>query len=388
MKGRESAMEGRSREIDYGKAIAVILVVFTHIGFSDYLGRGLFEMPVFFFVSGYLYSAGKHSFRDYAKKRFNRILIPFWIFMGIYAVVEIFRSQYFGYGDWKVIFPAFVNGVYGSGILPSLGLLGSLPTDYMSYKPQAEGVIDIILPTDCHLWFLPAIFVANIIFFFIAEKLMKRGPVVLVLFIFALLTLAGVETIPGMFQLPYGIGRGCFGAALMTVGYGACRAGLLTEKKPNRLIPTIGIALVFLILSHVFQSTGTAFVSSIYGPYPFISVYITFIGGVGGTVLILELMRLLDLIPLEPVKCFLSLVGRKKDSRYLSLAIRSHIHYGLCVYRNDTYRTGSGCILYGYGTYRSRFLQNGTACIRCGIVNRNTKFSTKDKEEDSLIRRW
>ncbi|WP_291587570.1 acyltransferase family protein [Bacteroides sp.] len=69
--------------IDYGKVIGIYLVVLGHTNlfFSFKDGIYIFHMPVFFFISGYLFSFSRNPvYKDFVKKRFRQLIIPYvWI---------------------------------------------------------------------------------------------------------------------------------------------------------------------------------------------------------------------------------------------------------------------------------------------------------------------
>jgi fucose 4-O-acetylase-like acetyltransferase len=66
--------------VSFAKGIGIMLMVLGHTFFSAY-GYALiymFHMPLFFFLSGYCFRESHlENFRNYAKKRVNRIYIPF-----------------------------------------------------------------------------------------------------------------------------------------------------------------------------------------------------------------------------------------------------------------------------------------------------------------------
>lgn len=93
--------------IDTAKGIGLILVILGHLKI-DYLSAWIytFHMPLFFFLSGVVFSGAKYSFKEFLLKRIKSLVIPYfslgiviWLF---YAVVNIFVGQ--------------ENGLYGSNI--------------------------------------------------------------------------------------------------------------------------------------------------------------------------------------------------------------------------------------------------------------------------------
>lgn len=81
--------------IDYAKSIGIYFVVLGHTHLYTPLSNVIYTwlMPVFFFISGYLFSFEKNtSLKTFAWKRFKSLLIPylwinlitylFWLFVG------------------------------------------------------------------------------------------------------------------------------------------------------------------------------------------------------------------------------------------------------------------------------------------------------------------
>ena len=97
----------RNEVLDIAKGIAIILVVFGHcIQFGnglEFLERGTFfddwlfkiiysfHMPLFMMVSGYFYffTLTKNSFKGLIVSRINKILVPIFVWGGLFTVVTI-----------------------------------------------------------------------------------------------------------------------------------------------------------------------------------------------------------------------------------------------------------------------------------------------------------
>ena len=93
--------------IDTAKGIGLILVILGHLK-TGYLSAWIytFHMPLFFFLSGVVFSGAKYSFKEFLLKSIKSLVIPYfslgiviWLF---YAVVNIFVGQ--------------ENGLYGSNL--------------------------------------------------------------------------------------------------------------------------------------------------------------------------------------------------------------------------------------------------------------------------------
>ena len=306
----------RNNNIDYAKALCIVLVVFIHTGFSAVNNIILFAMPLFFAATGYTFSIGKRSFRQNIILRFKSIMLPYFLLMLFYTLIEMFRANLFGYGDTRVAYPSLVNTVYGSGILPlNGGVFGSLK-EIMSYKAQPQMGVDLILPANCHLWFLPAMFTAYIIFSLVV-KFVRKNHILKALVVLCLILFASVEVVfPQACQLPFGLGRGAIGAAFMLFGFWIKDYKLLENKSKRYYILTNILALVLFNGALYFGSDGSAFVRSVYGPYGALSVFATFIGGVAGVWLILSLCKIIEKLPINRLKNLLSYTGRNVMTIY------------------------------------------------------------------------
>lgn len=164
----------RNNYVDYAKALCIIFVVFIHTGFSVLNNIILFAMPVFFSATGYTFSYKKRSVIQNITQRFKMVMLPYFALMLFYTLIEIARANLFGYGDASVAYPSLANTLYGSGIIPFNGGVFDNLRLLMSYKAQPQTSVDLILPSNCHLWFLPAMFTAYTTIT-ILQQLWKKG---------------------------------------------------------------------------------------------------------------------------------------------------------------------------------------------------------------------
>lgn len=167
---------GRAREphIDVMKGIGMLLVLVFHMQTESYLGysilgySAMFMMPLFFFVSGYLYPSSSDaglSFGRFALKKVKTLLVPYAVFFvlsflwteTVYAAATGAPLFSFTY-DWMKVLLAFL-----------------LAGEYLYELP--------VVPFP--LWFLHAMFFACLVFFFIV-KIRRKLFVALVAFALAL----------------------------------------------------------------------------------------------------------------------------------------------------------------------------------------------------------
>ena len=133
--------------IDIAKGLGILAVVWAHImlvGWSHEIIYA-FHMPFFFFVAGMLFKREKYtSFGDFLKKRSKRLLVPYFIYaIGSYILWA--GLKYVSHESWVVILKP----------LPQI-LIAQGSGRFMSFNSA--------------LWFIPCLFVVEIIYFFKTSK--------------------------------------------------------------------------------------------------------------------------------------------------------------------------------------------------------------------------
>ncbi|KKG06263.1 acetyltransferase [Methanosarcina mazei] len=156
--------------IDALKGIGIMLVVFAHHSLPVALDTYIFSfhMPLFFFISGFLFDFGKYaeSAANFVKGRFESLMVPYFFFALITCLFYFLLDMAFQPGVTNIDF--FGNSAL-YGIYSILYALGPM----VSYNPP--------------LWFLSCLFVTELLFYGLAKKFYAE-PKKLVLW----LTIAGV----------------------------------------------------------------------------------------------------------------------------------------------------------------------------------------------------
>lgn len=193
----------RIEYIDLFKSFGIILMIFGHLGFGDTFDKFIhaFHMPMFFWISGYLfggYHKSKIGFVGFIKKKAKSLLLPYISF-----VIVIFTADTIV----RLIAKQPVN----------LDLLVRFFTDNRSGLGMGGP-----------LWFLTALFFAGVFFYlidrFILNKFIKVAVIVIVS------TFGTLESVLLPFNLPLSIGIGCTGVGLIYLGY------LFGEYKKNKIV--------------------------------------------------------------------------------------------------------------------------------------------------------
>jgi fucose 4-O-acetylase-like acetyltransferase len=154
--------------IDVLKGIGIMLVVFAHYSLPTALDTYIFSfhMPLFFFISGFLFDFGKYaeSAANFVKGRFRSLIVPYFCFALLTCLFYFLLDTVFQSGVVNIDF--FNNSViYGFySILYALGPL-------VSYNPP--------------LWFLSCLFVTELLFYGIAKKYYGESKKLVLLLIIA-----------------------------------------------------------------------------------------------------------------------------------------------------------------------------------------------------------
>lgn len=219
--------------LDMVKGLAIILVVLGHIEYiSDPLRVWIssFHMPVFFIVSGILIRYKNETDRDLSlllQKRSRGILIPYFWFSLLYFFIDIFNVWY-----GKITKPEFIKDLIGSLTFYGVSVL----------------------------WFLPALFIAQIVFCFLTKKLPKWASIPLII-ILAIVSYLGQLYISGIYDanasnlfvtslidLLRVFLRGFIASSFVMIGYYACP---VIHKKESFSILQLLLGILFFLANLV-----------------------------------------------------------------------------------------------------------------------------------------
>ncbi|MBU3111029.1 acyltransferase family protein [Clostridium lacusfryxellense] len=143
--------------IDISKGIAMLLVILGHTGVPVKINNYIysFHMPLFFFLSGYLFKINKyHSFIKFLIAKIKSLVVPYFAFAIFDYIINIFTNNYHAPANF---FNALKLISYGN----------------INYMPTA-------------LWFLPCLFVVEIAFYLISKFIKKPQLIILILIIFSI----------------------------------------------------------------------------------------------------------------------------------------------------------------------------------------------------------
>ena len=174
--------------IDIAKGFAIFAIVLGHTLYPCpvrfYLSS--FHVPIFFFLSGVLFSSGNLNFKKFFNKKI-KLMIAYYVFAIISIIIFIFMGKFASQSLEKNVsnfsfIDNFVGMLYGNG---------------------KNGLMKWNLP----LWFLPCLFITSIIFFFVEKFFIKKKKLstyIIIAISFAILGYINTYYLK-IFYLPLGI---------------------------------------------------------------------------------------------------------------------------------------------------------------------------------------
>lgn len=271
----------RKEYIDLAKGICIIFVMSEHIAHNTILSSPYitsFRMPFYFFICG-LFISTKYSYKHFAIKKVNALLIPFLFF----SLIALFND---------IILSIFnISNITISNIFRT-----------------------IISPYTCingPLWFLICLFWGYMMFYFLEKKIHKSHIRSLLIFSISIIgfymskfSLFGHHII-----LPF-----FFSSAMTSLIF--IYLGFIFRKKLNLLDETPKDKYYFIIALSIFILTqytmGPNYIEMIWNKYTQ-SYIITIISGVSGSLSIIYLCKFIKKVPI------ISYIGR-----YSLIALATH----------------------------------------------------------------
>lgn len=211
--------EQRIEYIDFFRGIGILLMLINHVYFGGiiYNFSHAFHMPMFFIISGFLYSEKSKqqlSTQAFFKKKSKSLLLPYFIFGILHYLIWI--------------------AIYGFSLEPL--------THVFFYNTEAG------MPIAGALWFLTALFITDILFFVLDRYLRNRIIFILAIIVLSLFGTLARNILP--FTLPFALSAGFVGLGLFGIGVLLKRASYSDiYKRLDSLKPILKYSiLVFLFV--------------------------------------------------------------------------------------------------------------------------------------------
>ncbi len=216
----------RDKVVDISKGLGIFLSIFGHLNYTFlHAFIYMFHMPLFYFISGYLFNPKKYSFKQYVFRKLRTIIVPYFVLGAI-----IMAFDYFVYREVH-----FVELIIQKRYLP--------------------------------LWFLTSLFFTEIIFYII-NKFISNDYYKIIIVIMLFLGGNILSNIVD-FRLPWNIDSVCFSLAYYCFGYlfFLNKEKILNKKKILYVIAVISLPIIFLVEMRLFNKSVDIF-SNNYGIFP------------------------------------------------------------------------------------------------------------------------
>ena len=277
----------RNDIVDIVKGIGIILVVAGHLKWSPFYDVQLhniiysFHMPLFFILAGCFAShrTGDEGIFAFTRKKAIRLLIPYLSYFLLYLLYNLC------FNEIKVLLTVYGN-INTPPVFPAAKQVANAL--FMSNgKALSEAGINIAL------WFLPAIFIANVLFYFVTSMGIKSDlPVFLFLLGVGYWSLEATLYV-GHNNIPWGIDIAAISLLFLYVGK--------FLKKIQFSVPQILFILIIILIPLSIHSRTD--MQSMQIP----NVFTFYLFGILGTVSVVAIAALLISTPLRKP---LSLIGR------------------------------------------------------------------------------
>ena len=274
--------------IDIAKGISIALLVLGHtLGYSEhstlvYKLIYSFVVPLFFVVSGYV-SSMKGNAKQFLQGRFTRIVLPYFIwgflFLIPYQFVGGATADSLNMTAENSILALIKNVIYGIGK-------------------------DGALRHNSTLWFLPALFTIEVIYWFIIYCTNKVRKTVLDIISFIILITVGYIASEYLrIALPWGINTMLVAGPYFYAGYLLRKYDLITKLMDSKYRVAIGGGLFAIWFTAAYSNNLLAFMSYSYG-----NMILGYLSGISMPILLLCLSRSIE------TSKVLELIGRNTMS--------------------------------------------------------------------------
>lgn len=224
--------------IDVAKGIGITLVIIGHSGIPEMIYKFIygFHMPLFFIISGFLYNYAKWNqlgFKTLVRKKFKAYIIPYFTLSFLNLFINIPVEHYYGISGVDLL-DSTVKHIY-----------------WIFYSVCSSD----LTPNCSPLWFLPAIYIADIYVYFLfkVKDINKRFLIFLTAIILSIYMCVSRII---LHTLPWHIETALIGAIFMYVGYLIKNNNLLHKNVNIWGIITITVIAFYAIYSNNSVSLG------------------------------------------------------------------------------------------------------------------------------------
>ena len=261
-------MKKRLNYIDIAKCIAIICIVLGHtVGYSTHLVplRNFlysFHVALFFMISGFLFKVDKKPF-EFIKNKFIRIMIPYFIWGLLFLIPYML----------------FSNGIKNTLNINAISDIKALLLNLLYGNGN-----DWHLKQNSALWFLPALFTMEVIYYFII-KLINKHPKLDLIALPVILLVNIITSTKLTIIFPWGLNTTLNISVYFFIGYLINKYKILEKLKPIY----IPIFIIIGYLGFIFNTQKITYMNYGYG-----IIYLALISGLFFSVTILLISKVIN----------------------------------------------------------------------------------------------
>ncbi|HEX9059905.1 MAG TPA: acyltransferase family protein [Clostridia bacterium] len=281
-------MKQRIEWIDTARGIGMLLVMFAHAPISNTLSKFIyaFHMPLFFFISGYLFNSNKYTNgANFIKSKFKTLIMPFFVFSFVNSLF------------WLVL-RRFSNHSGISVYKPFLGMFVAIRgTDWTVCQAT--------------LWFVAALFMAELIFYFTLHVTKSTRYLIIILICYSIIGCAYSRFVH--VSLPWSIDVSFVGILFFGIGYLIRQNNIFETYKIVKVSLLPVYVLLWIVIAWL--NSNISMFSGVYGNY--ILFYLSAIAGVFAFIILCKNIKLVR---------FITYIG---ENTFVFLAFHQYIIYSI-----------------------------------------------------------
>ncbi len=227
--------------LDIAKGIGIIFVLYSHSSGFPIFGNAVvdFYMPLFFFVSGYVYKEGRTPAAN-IKRKLKQLIIPYagytLLLYAEHILIRLLKHEL----TKKTIFMPLLGAAYSRAAL---------------YADMSGENVEFMLLSNGPMWFITAMAVASIIFYLLVDKFLENNRNMAVISV-SLVAITAVFTYCP-YLLPWSVDTAFACALFMLMGAKLSRINYYSDDNKSRY------SAVFVVIAALLYCVVTEFVNPI-----------------------------------------------------------------------------------------------------------------------------
>ncbi|MBQ3473894.1 acyltransferase family protein [Candidatus Saccharibacteria bacterium] len=260
----------RLHYVDIARGVAMFIIVLSHTipattpeSYAIYRFLFFINVPIFFVLSGFLFHVKENeSFFQFLKTKSLRIMLPYFVWALVFLIPYlIFGNEIISLLEQKDIWQRIGNVLYGNGVGDTL---------------QQNGP----------LWFLPALFTTEIIFYFVVY-FVKSKKMEVVAFILTLLVGFLSTFFANKFYLPWGLNSALTIGSFFYFGYLLRKWEVLDRMKPKFSVCLFFICLILCGVAVYFNEIDNV----VWADYEYRNYFLTILSGMTSALAIIQISK-------------------------------------------------------------------------------------------------